>query len=179
MAKLTHEQIADEVKKLGYTLIDDSGYVNMQSRIKIVCEKGHEIETCLADLRRPSFTCPACDQNIQFTNPAAIPAKNGAYRVIAFDQATERFGLSIFDNGKLVYYNLYIFSGSVDNRIAKIDKFIRETVLPCWEPNYVVMEDIQYQNGILTFKILAMLLGVVQTACVVNNVPYEIVSPNV
>ena len=41
------------------------------------------------------------------------------------------------------------------------------------------MEDIQYQNGILTFKVLAMLLGVVQTACERLNVPFEVVAPNV
>ena len=179
MAKLSHDQITDEVKKFGYTLIDDTGYTNMQSRIKIECSKGHLIETCLADLRRPSFTCPACDQNIQFINPAEIPAKNGAYRVIAFDQATERFGLSIFDNGKLVYYNLYIFTGDLNNRLVKIDKFLRETVFKYWEPDFVVMEDIQYQNGVLTFKVLAMLLGLVQTACCVAGVPFEVVSPNV
>jgi hypothetical protein len=42
------------------------------------------------------------------------------------------------------------------------------------------MEDIQYQsNGILTFKVLAMLLGVIQTSCAEHNVPFEAVSPNV
>jgi hypothetical protein len=42
------------------------------------------------------------------------------------------------------------------------------------------MEDIQYQqNGILTFKVLAMLLGVVQTCCAAAHIPYEAVSPNV
>lgn len=41
------------------------------------------------------------------------------------------------------------------------------------------MEDIQYQNGIITFKVLAMLLGVVQTICSDKNVPFEVVSPNV
>ena len=41
------------------------------------------------------------------------------------------------------------------------------------------MEDIQYQNGIITFKILAMLLGIIEEACAENNIPYEVVSPNV
>lgn len=43
------------------------------------------------------------------------------------------------------------------------------------------MEDIQYQprSGIMTFKILAMLLGVIQTICEERQVPYEAVSPNV
>jgi hypothetical protein len=37
MAKLTHQQIADEVFSRGYELIDDSGYSNMNSRITIKC----------------------------------------------------------------------------------------------------------------------------------------------
>ena len=42
------------------------------------------------------------------------------------------------------------------------------------------MEDIQYQqNGILTFKILAMLLGIIQELCCENNIEFEAVSPNV
>lgn len=42
------------------------------------------------------------------------------------------------------------------------------------------MEDIQYQqNGILTFKVLAMLLGVTETACAEKDIPFEVVSPNV
>lgn len=42
------------------------------------------------------------------------------------------------------------------------------------------MEDIQQQHGaVLTYKVLAMLLGVLQVECFSAKVPYEIVSPNV
>ena len=42
------------------------------------------------------------------------------------------------------------------------------------------MEDIQYQtNGLMTFKVLAMLLGIVETACGKMGAPFETVSPNV
>ena len=42
------------------------------------------------------------------------------------------------------------------------------------------MEDIQYQYGaVLTYKILAMLLGVIETVCFIAKIPYEVVSPNV
>jgi hypothetical protein len=129
MARLTHQQIADEIKTLGYELVDDSKYTNMQSRIVIKCSQGHLIETCLADLRRPSFTCPVCDKDIDFINPKEVPAKNGAYRVIAFDQATEKFGMSIFDNGELVYYKLFTFSGELVTRILKIRKLVEEVII--------------------------------------------------
>lgn len=180
MARLTHQQITDEIQKLGYELVDDSKYTSMQSRIVIRCPKGHLIETCLADFRRPSFTCPICDKDVDFINPKDVPAKNDAYRVIAFDQATEKFGLSIFDNGELVFYRLFTFSGELVARLSKIHKLVEEIIIPQWQPDYIVMEDIQYQsNGILTFKVLAMLLGVIQTSCAEHNVPFEAVSPNV
>lgn len=179
MARLTHEQIAAELINKGYKLIDDKNYTSMQSRITIECPKGHLIETCLADFRKPSFTCPVCDKNIDFINPNEVPRKNCAYRVIAFDQATEHFGLSIFDDGNLVFYRLFNFSGDLNARLVKIKKLLENVVLAAWEPDYIVMEDIQYQNGILTFKVLAMLLGLVQTCCAEKNIDFEVVSPNV
>ena len=42
------------------------------------------------------------------------------------------------------------------------------------------MEDIQYQaNGILTFKVLAMLLGILQELCCEFGIEFEAVAPNV
>ena len=180
MAKLTHEQIAEEIRCKGYELIDDSNYTNMNSRIIIKCEKGHLIETCLADFRKPSFTCPVCDSNVEFINPTDVPAKGNKYRVVAFDQATENFGISVFDGGELIYYKLYVFSGDLNSRLVKAAKLVRDIVIDKWQPDYIVMEDIQYQsNGILTFKVLAMLLGVIQTICREKEVEFECVSPNV
>lgn len=180
MARLTHQQIYEEVQAAGYELIDDSKYTNMQSRIIIKCPQGHLIETCLADFRHPSFTCPVCDKDVHFVNPSVVPFKGDAYRIIAFDQATEKFGLSIFDDGQLVFYSLYTFSGDMLSRLTKIKKFISDIVIKEWKPDFVMMEDIQYQkNGILTFKVLAMLLGIIQVSCNEADVPFEAVSPNV
>ena len=179
MAKLSIEQIEKELAVKGYTLVDASNYKSLNSEITIKCPKGHLINTSMSFFRKPSFTCPVCDQNIDFVNPSIVPPK-GNYRIIAFDQATEKFGLSIYDDGKLSYYNLYTFSGTLINRIVKIKKLIQELIIPAWKPDFIVMEDIQYQrNGIMTFKVLAMLLGVVQEVCAENSIEYEVVSPNV
>ena len=129
MGRLTHEQIAAELISSGYKLIDDSQYTSMQSRITIECPKGHLIETCLADFRKPSFSCPVCDKNIDFINPREVPHKGDVYRVIAFDQATEKFGLSIFDDGKLVFYRLFNFSGDLNSRLVKIKKLLETVIL--------------------------------------------------
>ena len=129
MGRLSHQQIADELFAQGYELVDDSNYTTLNSNIIIRCPQGHLIETSLANFRRPSFSCPVCDKDIKFVNPTIVPQKKG-YRVIAFDQATENFGLSIFDDNQLVFYSLYTFSGDVVSRLTKIKKFITEIILP-------------------------------------------------
>ena len=181
MARLSHEHIAGEIAAQGYTLIDDSDYKSLNSFIKIKCPKGHLIETTLGEFRKVSFACPLCDKTIDFINPNAVPQKEAStYRLIAFDQATEKFGLSVFDNGKLVFYGLYTFSGDLVNRLVKIKKFINDIVINCWKPDLIVMEDIQYQNnGLMTFKVLAMLLGIIQELCCEYDVKYEAVAPNI
>ena len=179
MAKLTHQQISDEIFSRGYELIDDSAYKSINSRIIIKCPHGHLVETTLADFRKVSFTCPVCDKDIKFINLSKVPAKQG-YRIIAFDQATEKFGLSIFEDGQLIFYSLYTFSGDLVHRLTKIKKFVQDIVINEWQPDFIMMEDIQYQsNGILTFKVLAMLLGIIQELCCENNINFEVVAPNV
>lgn len=181
MARLTHEQIAGEVAAQGYSLVDDSNYTSLNSPITIKCPKNHLIETSLSNFRRVSFCCPLCDKNIDFINPKAVPEKTEKVnRIIAFDQATEKFGLSIFDNGKLTFYGLYNFNGDLVNRLVKIKRFIEEIVITCWSPDFIIMEDIQYQNGgLMTFKVLAMLLGIIQELCKEHDIEYDVVAPNV
>lgn len=179
MARLATDKIKKELATKNFILIDDTNYVTLNSPILIQCEKGHNIEVSMNDFRRPSFTCPCCDKAINFINPKAVPEKKG-YRVIAFDQATEHFGLSVWDDGQLVFYSLYNFSGDTVSRLIKIKKFVQDIVINNWHPDYIVMEDIQQQHGaVLTYKILAMLLGILEVICAENNIFYEVVSPNV
>lgn len=179
MGRLSIDSIATEVLAKGYILVDASEYKNMDSEITLTCPKGHTFKTTLANFRLPSFSCPECDKGIKFVNPTIVPQKKG-YRVIAFDQATERFGLSVYDGGELVFFNLYNYVGHVADRLAQIKNFVQNIVIKEWKPDYIVMEDIQYQYGnVLTYKILAMLLGVLETVCTEEKIPYEVVSPNV
>lgn len=179
MGRLSSDSIRAEVEKKGYKLVDASDYTNMQSIITVQCPKGHIVKTSFADFRAASFTCPECDKSIRFNNPTIVPQKSG-YRVIAFDQATEHFGLSIFDAGELTFFSLYTFTGNVNQRLVQIRKFVRDIVIKEWQPDYIVMEDIQYQYGaVLTYKILAMLLGILEVECTDAGIQYEVVSPNV
>ena len=179
MSRLSTDKIKEELATKHFTLLDDSNYTTLNSPIVIQCEHGHKIEVSMNDFRRPSFVCPCCDKSINFINPKNVPPKTG-YRVIAFDQATEHFGLSIWDDSKLVFYSLYTFTGDVISRLTKIKSFINDIVIAAWQPDFIIMEDIQQQYGaVLTYKILAMLLGVIEVTCTENKIPYEVVSPNV
>ncbi len=129
MAKLSVEQIRAEVEEKGFELVSADNYKNMNSFITIRCSEGHIVEVPFSNFRTASFRCPICDQAITFENPTSVPQKTG-YRVIAFDQATEKFGLSIFDDGKLVFFNLYVYTGTVINRISQIKDFIKNIVIP-------------------------------------------------
>lgn len=129
MARLSTNQIRDLIAAKGkFSLVSDEGYENIHSRILVRCDKGHLFETCIADVRHPSFACPQCNRHLDFINPAAVPQKRG-YRLIAFDQATEKFGLSIYEDGKLIFYSLYQFSGDVTARLSQINKFVRDIVI--------------------------------------------------
>lgn len=127
MAKLSKEKIAAEVSSKGFELVDASNYENINSEIDVKCKNGHQFKTSLVSVRAVSFCCPQCDRTL-FVNPKIVPPKKG-FRVIAFDQATEKFGLSIFDNSELVFYNLYSFVGNLENRLTQIRNFVRDVVI--------------------------------------------------
>lgn len=131
MAKLSSDQIRSEVEQKGFKLVDDSKYANLDSIITVQCEKGHLVDTNLKSLRHLSFECPFCaSQDFVMEKPRGVPEKEG-YRIIAFDQATEKVGMSIYDNGKLVYFDMFRFTDQIlIYRLAKILRLLEEVVIP-------------------------------------------------
>lgn len=166
---LSNEQIRAEVEAKGFKLIDASAYKNLNSDITVECSKGHKFVTNVAAVRHPSFQCPECAKaHFVVEKPKAVPVKQpGVFRIIAFDQATYKMGMSIWDNGQLAYYDLFQFTDQMtETRLVKIERLLSQVVVPLWKPDVIVFEDIQEQGGIKgmkTFKILAMLLGVCVT----------------
>ena len=131
MARLNNEEIEALLQEKHFKPIDLSLYKNLKSDITIECENGHKVITNLETFRKSTFYCPSClgddTNNIQ----DAIPDKaDGVYRIIALDQASHKIGLSIYDNGKLIYYNLIEVVGDFEIRLAKIFKMLNETIIP-------------------------------------------------
>lgn len=159
--KLNKEQLIEIISSKGLTCLNLDEYKNLDTILKFTCEKGHHIEASIKTVRSKLFKCPYCEGENSISEKIDnfnIPDKTG-YRIIGIDNATENIGISVFDNGKLIYYHLYHVEGDTITRLLKNRKLLEQVFIEQWKPDFIALEDIQYQSNIQTFKILAMLLG--------------------
>lgn len=178
MAKLSKADIIEIAKNKGLIIINPDDYINLESSNLIFeCKNGHTFIGDLKSVRdNKSFYCPLCDkQEVSYVSEP--PVKSG-FRVIGFDQATQNFGISVYDDGKLVYYDVAKFGGETEERLVSIANFV-DAVCKEWCPDFVMFEDIQLQQnqhgGYNTFKVLAELLGIVKMVLTKNKVKHECV----
>ena len=160
---LSKKEIEATIQAKGFEPIDISGYKNLSSSIEVRCNKGHTFFTDMKSVRGDKFRCPYCvgeDTSALTETHGMLPEKKG-FRIIAIDQASQKLGISVYDDGKLVYYHLVEVTGVLSARLQKIYKFMKEVIISQWQPNYLVFEDIQYQDNALTHKTLGMVMGVV------------------
>lgn len=181
MARLTSEELLRIAKTKGLEIKNVGSYVNLNSELKFECERGHEFQTTMSVVRDANFRgCPLCER--QEVKNVAKPPKKSGYRIMGFDQATKHFGISVFDDGKLVYYDCVDFNDSnTEVRLMQISQFL-DRVCKAWQPDFVVFEDIQLQGGAAgfnTFKVLAELLGIVIAVLNINSIAHECVSNKV
>jgi len=174
MAKLSKEQITEELNNKGFKPVDINDYDNLKSPIIIECEHGHQLRVNMHKFRKNAFKCPVCSGgNVTLQNKDRPPEKNGKQRVIALDNATKEMGLAIFDDGELVYWTLIRFKGNFYERITDAFLFINNTAVKEWELDYLVFEDVQYQKNYKTYKQLSMLLGALHVAARSQHIKTE------
>ncbi len=166
---LTKQQITTEVEKVGYKLVDSSNYKNLSSFIEVECGNGHVSVTTVAQLRKTDV-CSACTREI--VKMEEYPPKKKGYRVVSIDQATNNAGIAVFDDGNLVYASQRSFYGELSTRYVDFASFLVYEVIRGWEPDELVFEDIQYQNNVMTFKVLGGLLGVCMMLAESNKIPH-------
>lgn len=176
MARISDFEILQEINSKGFTAVDITQYKNLKSPLIVKCNQEHLMETNLETIRKSTFRCPTCHGGeVTITN--APPAKSG-YRILALDNASQNMGLSIFDDGKLVYYSLLKFrDGLFEDRLQKIFEVVENIMIKNWQPDFIVFEDIQYQNNYNTYKKLAMLLGTIILAAKRGGVKHHEVQP--
>ena len=177
MAKLNEQEIQGILASKGLTCSNIECYKNLESLLSCQCKNGHTIETSMRIIRNAHFKCPECEGKISTSTLLSdyqVAPKQG-YRIVAIDNATANVGISIFDDNQLIYYHLYHYEGDTIVRMVNNRRFIEEVVIAQWKPDLIVLEDIQYQNNISTFKTLAMLLGSSIVSCAAKSIKTEMV----
>ena len=102
-------------------------------------------------------------------------------RLLSLDQSSHITGWAIFEDEKLVEYGKFnLIAEDIGERLwnyrQEIEKLIKK-----YNPDKVAFEDIQMQgqiNNVVTYRILAEIIGVTQEYMVEIKMPYEIVSSN-
>jgi Holliday junction resolvasome RuvABC endonuclease subunit len=181
MAKLSKEQVIGILQEKGFEIKNIDLYETIKSPITVVCSEGHETHTNLETARKQRFVCPKCDGGVyKYTKNGQPPEKKGV-RILGFDNATKMMGVSVFDDGELVFYNVFHFtSKNLEQRLLQIFEIINDYIIPEWEPDHIFVEDIQMQRlQYVAFKALGMLLGVIVVALEHNEIPYEVVGSKV
>ena len=173
------EEIIQIAKEKNLKIINPNDYVNLETiNLIFECDKGHTFIGALKGVKYlDSFQCPICAK--QQAVYVKEPPKKSGYRIIGFDQATNNFGVSVYDDDRLVYFDVIHFKGETEERLLSIAEFIGRACDE-WQPDYVMFEDIQLQqnqgfNGYKTFKVLAELMGVVKIILTLKNVPHNCV----
>jgi len=82
--KLTIDEVSEKVEACGYKLISDV-YINYQTPIKVMCDKGHEWSSALGSLIR-GCDCPICHK-------AKMRAKYALSYDFVFDEIRKRNGV--------------------------------------------------------------------------------------
>lgn len=160
----------DEVAALGWTLLATE-YKNLDTIMDFQCPEGHNLQLTLKQWRK-SPQCSICEHSSQ------IPQKKKTLnRLIALDNATHITGWAIFDGNKLISYGKYtVKTEETSDRILEMGDWLSNLLIQ-WEPNTIILEDIQQQSNVNTFKVLAKLQGVLEYISKKNNADYHIISP--
>ena len=159
-----------EAAELKWQLLSDN-YKNLDTIMNFQCPEGHILQLTMRQWRKNPI-CNICEHSSEIKEK-----KKNAQRIIALDNATHITGWAVFDNNQLVSYGKYTTRDKdTSERIVEMGDWLSNLLLK-WEPNTIILEDIQQQNNVSTFKVLAKLQGVLEYISKKNGVEYYIISP--
>lgn len=175
LSKLNYDELFEIVKGKDLEVENVTEYKNLQTEMVFICKKcGRKVISTFGTIRNANWSCPLCDSQV-VKKVSCPPPKNG-YRIVGCDQATQHFGISVYDNGQLMYYDCIEFTGDVEKRYAAIMDFM-EMMVDMWEPDFVAFEDIQLQQGAVggynAFKVLGGLLGIMKAVLTKKKIPHR------
>ena len=150
--------------------------------MRFECNEGHKLFLPYKKVR-DKWHCPICEQNqYKFANEIK-PKKKSSQRSVGLDQATHITGYSIFDDGELVYAD--VFSAGATEEIER-DVEVKNWLIQLiqnWNPDIIGIEGIQLQQinnknvGVTTFQTLARLQGILMATCFEQGIEYVVVPP--
>ena len=96
-------------------------------------------------------------------------------RLLALDQSSRITGWAVFENNALLAHGKFnLEQYEVNERLVQFRKYIIDLVQE-YKITQAAIENIQEQNNIVTFKILAEILGVLEETLTELRIPYETV----
>ncbi len=183
--KITIKEVEEFLKdNFSDWILKSTTYVNLDTPLILECPFGHTVEYSFKQLRRKKkLECITCNsQPKKKYQIHDLPVKAGE-RLLSLDNSTRITGWAVFENDNLLRYGH--FNCKDDNyheRISKT-KYLIASLIENFEIDFVVLEDIQLQEskdgvmfevnkGIVTFKQLASLQGVLVNYFFENNIKY-------
>ena len=175
MARLTLDQIKMELSTKRWVLLSPK-YQNLDSELEMLCPEGHKVFISLKKWRRKQ-ECPTCKTNsyAAVEEVVSVQKKSGSYRILALDDSTTKTGWSVFDGAQLIGYGKIEMTQSTPlERISALKQWLLSMLLK-WKPDEVIVEDIQQQNNVQLFKVLAQLQGVLLNVIYESKYSFDVI----
>lgn len=93
-------------------------------------------------------------------------------KLLTLDQSSILSGYAIFDDEKLIDYGTFKFDDDLNVRLVKIKNKVQELIQKNGIEK-VIIEDIQEQNNLKTYKVLSEVFGVVSESVTESGIPLE------
>lgn len=180
MARITLDSIREELAADNWKLLSPE-YKNLDGDLVFECNEGHTVYSNWKRIRSRR-ECPICRDNQFKKDMKVAPKGKDVFRTLALDQATHITGYALFDNDFLIKFGT--FETNLEDEIARDNKLKSWMLqmIEVWQPDRVLLEDIQYQDkiegrtgNIVVYKALAHLQGILMEALFEKKIPYEIV----
>ena len=180
MSKLQYNDVKQEIEQSGWKLLSTT-YSNLKTDLELECPEGHLVYCCLNKFRNKPI-CPTCKNN-PLSNFNENATKKQGYRILAIDQATITSGWAIYENDALYKYGKWTTDGKGHIERVSKTKYWLASMISKWQPDLIILEDIQLQKfdgqseGVLTYKKLAALQGVLINYIYESGISYQIIPP--
>lgn len=100
-------------------------------------------------------------------------------KILNFDQSTKKSGYSIFLDNKLDSYGTLDSNPNEKNPIERMKEQydLMKKLIKKIKPDFVVLEEVQYQNNFNTYHQLSQLQGVILSILFERNLPFVFIEP--